>query len=132
VRVLVTGSRNWPSSNAVWQALTALYEGAGEPLTVVHGDCPTGADKAASEWVRELRQGIEEKHPADWKKDGRAAGPIRNAEMVAKGADVCLAFLGSCVKPGCTWAEIGHTSHGASDCAVKAMAAGIDTRIWRL
>jgi hypothetical protein len=119
MRVLVTGSRDWPSPKVIWQALTELYEAAGEPLTVVHGACPTGADAAASEWVRELRCGIEEKHPADWKVHGRAAGPIRNKEMVSLGADVCLVFMKD-------------NSRGTSHCAQKAFAAGIDTRIWRL
>lgn len=132
MRVLITGSRNWPSPQTVSLALWGLYEEARGPLLVVHGDCPMGADRAASEWVRDSRCGVEEKHPADWKGLGRKAGPLRNAEMVKLGADVCLAFLASCTASRCTWADVPHTSHGASDCAAKAMIAGIDTRIWRL
>jgi hypothetical protein len=56
-----------------------------------------------------------EPHWADWAVKHRAAGPIRNQEMVDSGADECLAFIG-----------VGST--GARDCARRAEAAGIRTR----
>ena len=34
-----------------------------------------------------------EAHPADWRLRGRAAGQLRNAKMIALGADGCVAFL---------------------------------------
>ncbi|ONK10344.1 SLOG family protein [Streptomyces sp. MP131-18] len=119
MRILLTGSRDWPRPQTVSMALWSLYEEAGGPLLVVHGACPTGADSAASEWCRATRCGMEEKHPADWTRHGKKAGPARNQLMVDKGADVCLAF-------------IKDNSKGASHCAERAMGAGIDTRIWRM
>ncbi|MGK5530885.1 SLOG family protein [Streptomyces sp. URMC 129] len=117
VRVLVTGSRDWPAPEVVYMALWELSAGASRPLTVVHGACPTGADSAASHWARyHSTMAIEEKHPADWEKHGKKAGPIRNQEMVNLGADVCFAF-------------IKDNSQGASHCAQLALAAGIDTQI---
>ncbi|MDT0442347.1 SLOG family protein [Streptomyces johnsoniae] len=119
VRVLVTGSRDWPRPQTVYMALWGLHRDTGGALLVVHGACPTGADSAASEWCRATRCGTEEKRPADWEKWGKSAGPIRNQRMVNDGADVCLAF-------------IKDNSRGATGCAGMAFAAGIDTRIWRM
>ncbi len=99
-RVIVTGSRAWADEAAVRSALTAAWRRAGQPLVVVHGACPTGADRIASDWAREHETaGItEERHPADWGRLGRSAGPIRNALMARAGADQALAFpLGASV-----------------------------------
>ena len=99
MRILVTGSRDWPDRDAIWTALDALAEAArsvGEPVSVVHG-CARGADTFADQWAR-ARQ-LEgwpihiDRHPADWGKHGRRAGHVRNAKMVRLGADVCLAFI---------------------------------------
>lgn len=101
-RVLVTGSRNWPSRAAVVDCLVDLAHQAGGPgstLTVVHGACPTGADAIAAawchHWVGPWPNVLEEPHPADWRPGGRfdaSAGFRRNAKMVALGADLVLAF----------------------------------------
>ena len=92
-RILVTGSRSWTNEKAVSDALVAAYLGApsGAKVVVVHGDCPTGTDALAEDFCQ--RVGIlTEAHPAMWQKKGKAAGYIRNREMVELGADVCLAF----------------------------------------
>ncbi len=50
----------------------------------------SGADTLGEIYAQE--RGLTcEQHPADWKKNGRAAGPIRNAEMAAC-ADALIAF----------------------------------------
>ena len=55
---------------------------------VVSGKCPTGVDKFGEEWA--ASKGIPVKpFPADWKKNGRAAGPIRNRQM-AEYADLLI------------------------------------------
>lgn len=110
MRILVTGSRDWPRRETVWMALNYHARRAG--TIVVHGDCPTGADLHAQQWTETQPDVVVERHRADWQRHGRAAGPIRNQEMVDLGADACLAFpLGA--------------SRGTRDCMRRAEAAGI-------
>ena len=125
VRVLVTGSRDWRDSSAVTVALAAVRADSG-PLTVIHGACPSGADALADRWAR-TRGAAVERHPANWRPAGRydaRAGFRRNAEMVAAGADLVLAFIGPCRSSSCPRREV-HGSHGATHCARLAARAGI-------
>lgn len=115
-RILITGSRDWNDLDTVNAHLAlAVYQNV--PAVIVHGACPTGADAMASWWTRRYRDlGLtEERHPADWRINGKNAGFIRNAHMVQLGADLCLAFI----KNG---------SRGASHTARLAEEAGIETR----
>lgn len=125
-RVLVTGSRDWADIDLVRFALTtAVFRHL--PAVIVHGACPSGADAVASWWVKQFARNLditEERHPADWAAHQKAAGFRRNAEMVSLGADICLAFINPCVKPGCAEPE-PHGSHGASQTADLADKAGI-------
>lgn len=119
LRILVTGSRDFGDHLAIQHALmdVLITKATSEPPVLVHGGCPTGADWIADQLWHEWRMSgmnlaTAEVHPADWKRRGRAAGPVRNAEMVAAGADVVLAFpLGP--------------SPGTRGCVRLARAAGI-------
>lgn len=93
LRVIICGSRKFTDSNLMVQALTELRDWAqGRPLTIVHGDAP-GADSLAASLARELIPNATiEPHPADWRRFGKVAGPLRNTEMVSLGADLGLAF----------------------------------------
>ena len=132
-RILVTGSRDWDDVPAVYRALThAAAEHPQQSVVIVHGACPKGADAIAVQWTRICpvqwgKRVSAEAHPADWDAYGRAAGMRRNAEMVALGADVCLAFIMPCTDPMCRRPG-AHGSHGASHCAQLAEANGIETR----
>ncbi|HEY9353651.1 MAG TPA: SLOG family protein [Nocardioides sp.] len=119
-RVLVTGSRDWDDLTAIAAAIEqALIDSDGRPVLVVHGACPSGADRHADHYARWLRgRGCSvdvEPHPANWQLEGKRAGFIRNARMVNLGADICLAF-------------IRNGSRGASHTARLAEEAGIPVR----
>jgi hypothetical protein len=119
-RVLVTGSRTWGDYATVREEIGVVVAermvATGVPypgIVVVHG-AARGADQFAARAASELRLQAEA-HPADWDRHGRGAGLRRNAEMVALGAGVCLAFI----RAG---------SRGATHCAGLAEKAGIPVR----
>lgn len=134
-RVLVTGSRDWPTPASVWAALNDVRDEAliaDRRLIVVHGACPRGADEHAARWCRTATQFAVgsvtgEAHQAEDFGPWPRCGPIRNRHMVNLGADVTLAFIGPCTKPRCPHPQ-PHGSHGASGCADLAEQAGITVR----
>lgn len=100
VRILITGSRDWPVSEfnmiyiAIYQTI-AGYLSKGETketITIIHGACPTGADLMADNLCRAWGANIE-RYPADWDSYGKKAGYLRNKQMVETGVDICLAFV---------------------------------------
>jgi YspA, cpYpsA-related SLOG family len=123
MRVLVTGSRDWPYPEVVRRELgLVLSAHRHELFTVVHGACNTGVDYFADKWAKDFLTsfGVQcERHPADWDKYGKAAGPIRNQQMADLGADLCLAFR-----------YMG--SKGVQDCVNRAYLAGIPVRMLEL
>lgn len=99
MRVLITGSRDWEDEAHVRKEMSRLWDRCPpfEMITIVHGGCPTGVDRYAARWVDTSAADdvnvTEEVHPADWKKHGKSAGPIRNQEMVDSEPDYFLAFV---------------------------------------
>jgi hypothetical protein len=118
VRILITGSRSWDDRTALWAALDEVA--LEHRVVVVHG-AASGADKLAVEWVDNV--GAEdEPHPPDYTAHGAIAPLVRNTEMVAAGADLCLTFIQECP---CPRRKKPHGTHGSVDCATKAARAGI-------
>lgn len=103
MRLLITGSRQWTDKQELESVLHAQWLRHPWGLIIVHGDCPRGADRMTREWCERMTQFnagkiggppcTEERHPADWDRHGKAAGFIRNQEMVSLGADLCIAFV---------------------------------------
>jgi YspA, cpYpsA-related SLOG family len=99
VRLLITGSRDWEglaAENRLYQVLGRVQELAYvlvQRLVLVHGDCPTGADQCADRWGVRRDEVTVERHPADWRRNGKAAGFYRDRHMVGLGADMCIGFL---------------------------------------
>jgi len=119
--IIVTGSRNW-SEHVDPRKLVAALERSettaieeGRALVIRVGDCPTGIDHRAREWAREKHVTVVE-YRADWQKYGHSAGPRRNAEMVADGAELALA----------SW---DGRSRGTLDTIRRCVQAGIEVRI---
>lgn len=87
MRVIVCGSRNWRNRLMISNRLAKL---PGEDTIVVHGNAK-GADRIAHDEANKLGL-LTEPHPADWQRYRNRAGIIRNEEMAALGADLCIAF----------------------------------------
>lgn len=97
MRILVTGSRRVPETaestllaeTVLLQCLGLLGAGVVSESVLVHGGA-RGADRVM-EWAA-LWLGMKtEEHPARWTELGRAAGPVRNREMVYSGVSLCIA-----------------------------------------
>lgn len=129
-RILVTGSRGW--NDAATLAAHLGHAACEAHLqrripVIVHGACPKGADQIADEVARQHGNQVE-RHPADWGRHGKKrAGFIRNAEMVALGADLCLAFVLPCVLSSCRKKK-PHDTHGTAHCVALARKAGIPVK----
>lgn len=112
MRVLITGSRDWHDYDAIYEALADLDNP--KQWTVIHGGAQ-GADTIAGRVGIVLGMNVEI-YKANWTKHLKAAGHIRNQQMVDTGADLCLAFPLS-------------GSKGTWDCMKRAESAGIPVQI---
>jgi hypothetical protein len=112
MKVLVCGDRYWNNRILFWVRLTQLPEGT----VIIHGNA-AGADTLAADVAK--RHGFEViAFPADWKRYGRAAGPIRNRQMLDEKPDLVIAFHNNLSK-----------SKGTKDCVEEAERRGIDIEI---
>ena len=88
-RVIIVGGREFQDYELVRQKCDYYLQNKlkSDTVIIVSGHA-TGADTLGERYARE--RGLEcELHPADWNKHGKAAGPIRNAQM----ADVAQALI---------------------------------------
>lgn len=118
MRILITGSRDWTDRRIIEDAIVKAARDADvhpQDTVIVHGKA-RGADTIAAEIG--LKYGCQvEGHDAAWSLHGKAAGHIRNGEMVRAGADIVLAF------------PLGE-SRGTRDCIVQARVAGIPVVVY--
>jgi len=100
-RVLICGGRNLDSAD-VLNYLNRFARGditnqlghKAWPITAVMHGGAKGADEGAGLWAEseDLKPLV---FPANWRRDGRAAGPIRNRRMLEHGKpDLVIAFPG--------------------------------------
>lgn len=109
---LICGSRTWTDRHAIWRELAVLPP----DTTIIHGGAH-GADRIAGQEARRLGLVVIE-YPADWGQHGRAAGVIRNKQMLVHGKpDRVIAF-----------SQIPVTK-GTADMVDRARKAGIPTTV---
>ena len=88
-RVLICGSRDWTNRGAIVSALLSI--GPENIECVIEGEC-RGADRLGRVVARDLEISVM-KFPADWVTYKKAAGPIRNKQMLDEGKPtIVLAF----------------------------------------
>lgn len=129
MRILVTGSRRVPETlesaglaeTVLRQCLGLLGADGGNGFVLVHGGA-RGADRVMALAARRLGMEVEA-HPARWAELGRAAGPVRNREMVSRGASLCVAVPTS---------PKGRGVSGTWGCVEEADRAGLPVLVaWR-
>lgn len=107
ITIIVCGGRHFNDEKFVFSSLNKVNRKYGISL-LIHGGA-SGADLIAEKWA--IENGIKfQSYPADWEKYGRAAGPIRNREMLKALPDGVVAFEGG---------------RGTQDMIKKSIAANI-------
>jgi len=105
MRIVVTGGRDFDDRELAISALSSLPKD-----TVVINGGAKGADTLCAEIAEELGMHVRT-FPANWKRYGKKAGPIRNLQMLSSGpVDMVLAFPGG---------------KGTANCIAQARAKGI-------
>lgn len=101
MKVLVCGGRDFADYAFLAETLTGLQGRLGEIELVIHG-AARGADSLAQKWADEVGICCMQ-FPANWKRDGKMAGPIRNEKMLVEGKpDMVVAFPGGRGTADCT------------------------------
>jgi len=113
MRLLVCGSRDFTDQDAANAALDRAH--AHKPITLVIHGAARGADTCADLWAKGRRIPVM-RFPADWSRHGRAAGPMRNDEMLFSGRPD-----GVCAFPNGPRGE----RSGTADMVRKARIAGL-------
>jgi hypothetical protein len=111
MRVLVCGGRDFVDCGLLLDTLDALDALAKREVIdcLIEGDA-RGADRIAGAWAKRRRVDLK-LFPAGWNRHGRAAGHIRDQEMLDKGEpDLVVSFPGGA---------------GTADMVRRAQAAGI-------
>jgi hypothetical protein len=110
MRLLVCGGRDFSDVQLAHEKITkAIGTIFMTPPTIIHGGAK-GADAIAGEYAK-INGFPCEVYPADWNAHGRAAGPIRNRQMIVEGRpDAVLAL---------------HGGRGTQNMVKQARAAGI-------
>lgn len=113
MRVIVCGGRDYDDHVRLFQALNKFHVQKGITLVIEGG--ATGADENARIWAESAGVTCVTCH-ANWHKQKKAAGPIRNQDMIDK------------LSPDCVIAFPGGS--GTADMVNRAKAANIN--VWEV
>lgn len=114
-KILICGAREWINFDKIKKVLLE-YPQSRETI-IIHGDWK-GADKIAGYLAKQLNMTVEA-YPANWDKYGKAAGPIRNQQMLDEGKpEMCYAFH-ECIEK----------SRGTKDMVSRCEKAGIPYKV---
>jgi hypothetical protein len=115
VRILVCGSRHFKDTKLLYDTLDACHKNEWPIDVIIEGDA-RGADRMAGYWAKKNKIDLLI-FPADWTKYGKAAGPIRNKQMLDEGKpDLVIAFMFK-------------DSRGTKNMVEQAQKAGIEVKI---
>lgn len=92
MRVLVYGGRKFSQETELFAAMDKIHRET--PISLLIEGGASGADSLARLWA--ASRGVEiETFPAQWRRWGNAAGPIRNQKMIDAGKpDLAVEFPG--------------------------------------
>lgn len=91
MKIIFCGDRKWQDRDLVTQVMSAIKANIGE-FVVIEGGAK-GADAIAHDAAKHYVNLPFETYDAQWTEYGKAAGPIRNREMLINGqADAVVAF----------------------------------------
>lgn len=97
MRILVCGGRHYNDRDNVHNTLCDLNAKRGPITCIIHG-AATGVDHEGMIWAQMMatvQKITQAPFAADWRKHGRAAGPLRNQRMLDEGKpDLVVAFPG--------------------------------------
>jgi hypothetical protein len=117
MRIIIAGTRTFNDFEFLKSEMAKFRASLQKesPLEVVSG-CAKGADTLGESWASQ--EGLKiHRYPADWNKNGKAAGPLRNVQM-ADNAEACVIFWDG-------------KSSGSKHMIATAIAKGLITKVVR-
>lgn len=108
MKTIIAGSRTITNATVLEEAIKA----SGFTITEVVCGGARGVDTLGQNWAKQHNIPVK-MFPADWKMHGKAAGPIRNAEMAKYGEQAICIF------------DVQAENKGTNDMAWKAACKGM-------